>query len=229
MAFSEPYSVIAFCPLRMKSDPGLPMTPGAAVASQHLQLITGASTASIKSSPIPPRRLLATAPKRLYPIGASGLSATDCPTRPSGLASPRRGNRRLHSQGPTPSKSAPTARHRSPSRRPDGLVPSEQNPAPGSIALRAQRSGGPQSPPNARPNRAIPDQHDVRGRPLVGWPQIRPRPVGVCDNRRGDRERPGQSQSESAHSGLPCRGGLSHPFHNDLPETSLLAYPVEPG
>ena len=46
---------------------------------------------------------------------------------------------------------------------------------------------------------AIPNQHDVRGGPLVGWPQIRPRPFGVCDNRRGDRERPCQSKPRNVH------------------------------
>jgi hypothetical protein len=112
--------------------------------------------ASIRSSPTRPRWLLGTATKRPCPIGASGLSARDYPTRRSDLASPRRDNRRLHSQGQTPSKSAPTARHRSPTRRTDGLVPGEQSPAPGSIAVRGQLSGGPQSSPSARPNRHHP-------------------------------------------------------------------------
>jgi|HubBroStandDraft_6_1064221.scaffolds.fasta_scaffold14331_7 hypothetical protein len=55
-----------------------------------------------------------------FSIGSTGLPATDYPTRPLGLASPRRGNRRLHSQEPRPSKSALTAHHGSSARRTDG-------------------------------------------------------------------------------------------------------------
>ena len=61
----------------------------------------------------------------------------------------------------TPRDPHPVSRHRRPAieappRRIDGLVPSEQSPAPGSIAVRGRRSGGPQSPPNARPDRHHP-------------------------------------------------------------------------
>jgi len=51
---------------------------------------------------------------------------------------------------------------------------------------------------------AIPHQHDVRGRPRVAWPHVRPRPVGVRRNRHNDRERPGQSRPKNVHIGFSC-------------------------
>jgi hypothetical protein len=55
----------------MKSLPGPLMTLGSAPAAQ-VRFFVWASTASIRSSPIPPRRLLGMAPKRPCSIGASG-------------------------------------------------------------------------------------------------------------------------------------------------------------
>jgi hypothetical protein len=54
----------------MKSQPGPLMTLGSAPAAQ-VRFFVCASTASIRSSPIPPRRLLGMAPKRPCSIGAN--------------------------------------------------------------------------------------------------------------------------------------------------------------
>ena len=121
----------------------------------------------------------------------------------------------------TPRDPHPVSRHprpaRSPSRRTDGLVPSEQNRAPGSIAGgRGRLSGGPQSPPSARPNRRHP--------PPTRCSRTPPRCLAACSTPARWRARPSVRLSQAPRSepaqertfGSPLWQWGSRAGHNDL-------------
>jgi hypothetical protein len=159
-------------------------------------------------------------------IGPSGFSATDYPTRRSGLASPRRDNRRLHSQGPTPSKSAPTARHRSPSRRIDGLVPSEQNPAPDFHCWGARPAVGrppiaPECPPELPPS---PTNTMFADAPSLAGRKFDPGPLACAIIGAVIASAPARASPRTCIFSFPAtRRALAPAPYNGLPETFLPA------
>jgi hypothetical protein len=114
-------------------------------------------------------------------VGSWRLLTTDYPTRQSGLASRRRDNRRLRSQEPRPSKSAP-ARYKNPRSRIGGFVSSRPPPLPHSTVGRGRALAGRRSLRSARRNHRRP----IRAR------YLRPDPdrLAACPNPVRRRARP---------------------------------------
>jgi hypothetical protein len=87
----------------MKSDPGPPMTLGSA-AGAHLRSIVWCKHCQHQVEPNPAAMAARYDAETPVPDWRKRLSATDCPSRPSGLANLGRDHQTLRSQEPRPNR-----------------------------------------------------------------------------------------------------------------------------
>ena len=130
--------------------------------------------------------------------------AKDCPTRRSGLANLRRGNRRLRSRERRPSTLGPPTRHRDPTRHRNGLAPNAAAPTGRSICEGGRLFSRRREPLGARPNRRhpkparylAPARHSLAPYSSAGrWRAQRSRRFPRVERRTLGRD---------AHFGSPC-------------------------